>query len=102
MSRLALPAEPSVAVLPFATIGGGGDVDYFSIGLTNDLITDLSKFHGLFVSASNSAFKFQGGAASVKEAAGKLGVRYVLNGSAQHSRCGCLLQSTCPGGFSRT
>ena len=85
VTRLELPAEPSVAVLPFQTIGGDGTVDYFSNGLTNDLITDLSRFHGLFVSASNSSFAFQGSAVSAEDAAEQLGVRYVLKGSAQHA-----------------
>jgi adenylate cyclase len=82
---LALPAEPSLAVLPFQAIGEDDSVDYFSNGLTNDLITDLSKFEKLFISASNSVFSYQNKLSSVKQTAAELGVRYILQGSAQQS-----------------
>ena len=83
--HLPLPAEPSLAVLPFQAIGEDDSVDYFSSGLTNDLITDLSKFEKLFVSASNSVFSYQNKSSSVKQTAEELGVRYILQGSAQQS-----------------
>jgi adenylate cyclase len=76
-----LPDRPSIAVLPFANISGDPEQEYFSDGITEDLITDLSKVSGLFVIARNSVFTFKGMAVKVKELGKKLGVRYVLEGS---------------------
>jgi TolB-like protein/class 3 adenylate cyclase len=78
-----LPAKPSIAVLPFQVIGDQKDTQYFLDGLTNDLTTDLSRFHGLFVSASHSVFELKEQKLSVKEIGQRLGVRYVLQGSAR-------------------
>jgi TolB-like protein len=76
-----LPDRPSIAVLPFVNISGDPEQEYFSDGITEDLITDLSKASGLFVIARNSVFTFKGMAVRVKELGQKLGVRYVLEGS---------------------
>jgi adenylate cyclase len=76
-----LPDRPSIAVLPFANISGDPEQEYFSDGITEDLITDLSKISGLFVIARNSVFTFKGMAVKEKELGKKLGVRYVLEGS---------------------
>jgi adenylate cyclase len=72
---------PSIAVLPFQNVGGDAKEDYFSDGITNDLITDLSRFSNLFVVASNSVFTYKGKAVDIKEVGHDLGVRYVLEGS---------------------
>jgi adenylate cyclase len=82
---LPLPDKPSIAVLPFRTIGTGEEAAYFSNGLTNDLITDLSRFGELFVSASNSVFAYQGKAVSTADVGRELGVRYILQGSVQQA-----------------
>jgi adenylate cyclase len=76
-----LPDRPSIAVLPFVNISGDPEQEYFSDGITEDLITDLSKVSGLFVIARNSVFTFKGMAVEVKELGKKLGVGYVLEGS---------------------
>ncbi|MFQ6023120.1 MAG: adenylate/guanylate cyclase domain-containing protein [Acidiferrobacterales bacterium] len=78
-----LPAKPSIAVLPFNNLSGDPEQDYFSDGITNDLITDLSKLSDLFVIASNSVFTYKGRAVKVQEVSRDLGVRYVLEGSIQ-------------------
>ena len=87
-SGAVLPAaahKASIAVLPFKNIGGDPEQEYFSEGMTNDIITDLSKFHELFVIASNTVFTYKGKAASIEAVAQDLGVRYVLEGSVQKS-----------------
>ena len=76
---------PSIAVLPFQTLSNESTQDYFSDGVTNDIITDLSKFSNLLVIASNSVFTYKGKPVSVKEVGQELGVRYVLEGSIQKS-----------------
>jgi adenylate cyclase len=76
-------ALPSIAVLPFLNLGGDAKQDYFSDGITNDIITDLSRFSNLFVIASNSVFTYKGKAVDIKEVGRDLGVRYVLEGSIQ-------------------
>jgi TolB-like protein/DNA-binding SARP family transcriptional activator len=76
-----LPAAPSIAVLPFDNLSDDPEWFYFADGLTNDIITDLSKFSILFVIASDSSSRYKGGAVQVKEVARDLGVRYVLKGS---------------------
>jgi len=82
---LALPTRPSIAVLPFENMGGDPEQAYFADGLTEDLITDLSKVSGLFVIARNSTFVYKGKAADVRDVARALGVRYVLEGSVRRS-----------------
>jgi len=78
---LAVPAKPSIAVLPFANLSGDPAQDYFSDGMTEVLITDLSKVADLFVIARNSVFTYKGKAVEVSRVGKELGVRYVLEGS---------------------
>ncbi len=78
---LALPDKPSIAVLPFVNMSEDPKQEYFSDGMTEDLITDLSKLSDLFVIARNSVFTYKGKAVDVEEVSWKLGVRYVLEGS---------------------
>jgi adenylate cyclase len=81
-----LPEKPSVAVLPFVNMSRDSDQEYFSDGITEDLITDLSKISGLFVIARNSVFTYKGKAVKVQEVVSReLGVRYVLEGSVRKS-----------------
>jgi len=80
-----LPEKPSVAVLPFVNMSRDSDQEYFSDGITEDLITDLSKISGLFVIARNSVFIYKGKAVKVQEVSRDLGVRYVLEGSVRKS-----------------
>jgi adenylate cyclase len=77
----ALPHKPSIAVLPFANMSGDAEQEYFSDGMTEDLITDLSKVSGLFIIARNSSFVYKGRSAKVQEIGRDLGVRFVLEGS---------------------
>jgi len=76
-----LPNKPSVAVLPFANLSDDPAQDYFADGMTEDLITDLSKISDLFVIARNSSFAYKGQQVKVRQVAEELGVRYVLEGS---------------------
>ena len=76
-----LQDRPSIVVLPFANISGDPEQVYFSDGITEDIITDLSKISGLFVIARNSAFTYKGKAVRVQDVTRQLGVRYVLEGS---------------------
>ncbi len=76
-----LPDKPSIAVLPFINLSDDKNQEYFVDGMTEDLITDLSKLSGLFVVARNSVFTYKGRAVKVREVAEDLGVRYVLEGS---------------------
>jgi adenylate cyclase len=76
-----LPDKPSIAVLPFTNMSGDPEQEYFSDGITEDLITDLSKLSGLFVIARTSVFIYKGKAAEMAEVSRKLGVRYVVEGS---------------------
>jgi adenylate cyclase len=74
-------SNASVAVLPFVNMSGDPEQEYFSDGITEDLITDLSKISGLFVPARNSMFTYKGAAVKPQRLCGELGVRYVLEGS---------------------
>ncbi|TPI26595.1 adenylate cyclase [Mesorhizobium sp. B3-2-1] len=80
---LPLPDKPSIAVLPFVNFSNDAGQDSFCDGLTEDLITDLSRISGLFVIARNSTFAYKGKAMDVRAIAGELGVRYLLEGSAR-------------------
>lgn len=82
---LPLPGKPSIAVLPFVNISNDPGQDSFADGLTEDLITDLSRHSGLFVIARNSAFAYKGKAMDVRAIAEGLGVRYLLEGSARRA-----------------
>src|SRR5260370_14086109 len=75
------PHKPSIAVLPFANMSGDAEQEYFTDGMTEDLITDLSKVSGLFVIARNSSFVYKGRSAKVQEIGHDMVVRYVLEGS---------------------
>ena len=75
--------KPSIAVLPFQNLSAESGQEYFSDGITNDIITDLSRFSNLLVIASNSVFAYKGKAVNVKDIGRDLGVRYVLEGSVQ-------------------
>ncbi len=75
----------SIAVLPFANLSGDPDQDYFAEGITEDIITDLSKYGSFFVISRNSTFTYKGTAVNVKDVARELGVQYVLEGSVQKS-----------------
>jgi adenylate cyclase len=79
--ELRLPDRPSVAVLPFVNMSGDPEQEYFSDGITEDLITDLSKISALFVIARISVFAYKGKAAKVQEVSRDLGVRFLLEGS---------------------
>lgn len=72
---------PSIAVLPFANLGGDPEQDFFADGITEDIITALARLRWLFVIARNSSFVYKGRAADVRQVARDLGVRYVLEGS---------------------
>ena len=78
---LALPDKPSIAVLPFQNMSGDPEQEYFSDGMTEDLITDLSKASGLFVIARNSSFAYKGRSVKAQEIGRDLGVRFLLEGS---------------------
>jgi adenylate cyclase len=78
---LPLPEKPSIAVLPFTNMSGDGEQDYFSDGITEDLITALSKIRWFFVISRNSTFTYKGQAVEVTQVARELGVRYVIEGS---------------------
>ena len=79
--ELELPDKPSIAVLPFTNMSGDPEQEYCADGITEDLITDLSKASGLFVISRNSSFTYKGRAVNVSEVGRDLGVRYVLEGS---------------------
>ncbi len=73
--------RPSIAVLPFVNMSGDPEQEYFSDGITEDIITDLSKVSGLFVVARNTAFTYKGKHVDVQEVAKRLGVNFILEGS---------------------
>ncbi|MGE0117361.1 MAG: adenylate/guanylate cyclase domain-containing protein [Dongiaceae bacterium] len=77
----AVPTKPSIAVLPFANLSGDPEQEYFSDGISEDIIAGLARLHWLFVIARNSSFTFKGKVADVKEIGKSLGVRYLLEGS---------------------
>ncbi len=78
---LALPDKPSIAVLPFANMSGDPEQEYFSDGITEDIITALSRFRSLFVIARNSSFSYKGKSVKVQEIGRDLGVAYIVEGS---------------------
>jgi adenylate cyclase len=91
LASLTKPAIPlsdraSIAVLPFKNLSGDPEQEYFSDGITNDIITDLSKFRELLVIASNTVFTYKDKPVKVQQISGELGVRYVLEGSVQKLR----------------
>jgi adenylate cyclase len=82
---LALPDKPSVAVLAFDNMSGDPDQEYFSDGVAEDIITELSHSRSLFVVARNSSFTYKSRPVDVKQIARELGVRYVVEGSVRRS-----------------
>jgi adenylate cyclase len=82
---LPLPDKPSIAVLAFTNMSGDPEQEYFSDGIADDIITELSRSRSLFVIARNSSFTYRGRAVDVRQAARELGVRYVLEGSVRRS-----------------
>src|SRR3954454_9384273 len=78
---LAFPDKPSIAVLAFTNMSGDPDQGYFSDGITEDIITGLSRFSELFVIARNSSFQYKGKSPDIRQVGRELGVRYVLEGS---------------------
>jgi adenylate cyclase len=77
------PHIPPIAVLPFKNLSGDSEQEYFSDGITNDIITALSKFSNLLVIASNTVFTYKGKAVKVQDVGRELGIRYVVEGSVQ-------------------
>jgi TolB-like protein len=77
----ATPEKPSIAILPFVNMSGDPQQEYFSDGFTEDIITELSRFHSLTVIARNSSFAFRDKPAKVQEIAKELGVAYIVEGS---------------------
>ena len=80
-----LPQKPSIAVLAFNNMSGDPEQEYFSDGLSEDIITELSRFSELFVIARNSSFAFKGQSIDIKDVAAKLGVQYIVEGSVRKS-----------------
>jgi adenylate cyclase len=78
-----MPDKPSIAVLPFVNMSRDPEQEYFSDGMTEEIITALSKVPNLFVIARNSTFTYKGKAVKIKQVSEELGVRYVLEGSVQ-------------------
>ena len=83
---LPLPDKPSIAVLPFVNMSGDPEQEFFADGMTEDLITTLSRILGLFVIARTSSFMYKDKAIDVKQVSRDLGVRYVLGGSVRTAR----------------
>ena len=84
-SGLALPEKPSIAVLPFDNMSGDPVQEYFVDGMTEEIITGLSRIRWLFVIARNSSFTYKGHPVDVKQAGREMGVRYLLEGSVRKS-----------------
>jgi len=80
-----LPDRPSIAVLAFTNLSGDPRQEYFSDGITEDIITELSRSSELFVIARNSAFQYKGRSVDLREVGQQLGVRYILEGSIQRA-----------------
>ena len=80
-AELPLPDKPSIAVLPFTNMSNDPEQEYFGDGLTDDIITDLSKISGLFVIARNSVFAYKGQTINIPEVGRALGVSHVLESS---------------------
>jgi len=81
----AAPRKPSIAVLPFANMSGDAEQEYFSEGVTEDIITNLSRNRAFFVISRSTSFTYKGPAVDVAKVAAELGVRYVLEGSVRRA-----------------
>ena len=77
--------KPSIIVLPFTNMSGAAEQEFFADGLTEDVLTDLSRFRELFVISRNTSFKYKGQAVDVKKVARELGVQYVVEGSVRRA-----------------
>jgi TolB-like protein len=84
-TALALPDRPSIAVLPFTDVSGGAEPDYFGDGMTEEIITALSRVRWFFVIARHSSFAYRNKGMDAKQIARELGVRYVLAGSVRRA-----------------
>jgi TolB-like protein len=84
-NTLPLPDRPSIAVLPLDNLSGDPGQQYFSDGVSEDIITELSRFRSLFVIARNSSFRYRGGDVEIARVGRELGVQYVVEGSIQRS-----------------
>ncbi len=82
---LELPTKPSIAVLPFKNLSGDPEQEYFSDGITEDIITALSRIRQFFVIAANSTFAYKGTSPDVRQVSKELGARYILEGSVRKS-----------------
>jgi adenylate cyclase len=80
-----LPDKPSIAVLPFNNMSGDPEQEYFSDGITEDIITELARFNSLFVIARNSPFHYKGQSPKIQDVGRELGVQYVVEGSVRTS-----------------
>ena len=80
-----LPQKPSIAVLPFANMSGDAEQEYFSEGITEDIITNLSHNHSFFVISRSASFTYKGPGVDVGKVGRELGVRYVLEGSVRRA-----------------
>ena len=79
------PDKPSVAILPFANLSNDPEQEFFSDGITEDIITDMSNVSGLFVLSRNTVFAYKGRAQNLERIARELGVAYVVEGSVRKS-----------------
>jgi TolB-like protein len=84
-AALARPDKPSIAVLPLTNMSGDPEQEYFSDGITEDIITELARFSTLFVIARHSSFAFKGAKLDITEVGRKLGVQYVVEGSVRRA-----------------
>ena len=80
-----LPGKPSIAVLPFTNMSGDPEQEYFSDGITEDIITELARFRSLFVIARHSSFTFRGQSPDLQSIGKKLGVQYIVEGSVRRA-----------------
>ena len=102
LTALSLPDKPSIAVLPFTNMSTDPEQEYFGDGITDDIITDLSKLSDLFVIARNSTFTYKGRAVKVADVGRELGVQHVLEGRVRKAgnriRINVQLLDACSGG----
>ncbi|MDJ0778780.1 MAG: tetratricopeptide repeat protein [Gammaproteobacteria bacterium] len=82
---LELPAKPSIAILPFDNMSNDPEQEFFAEGISEDIITELSKFRSFFVIARNSSFSFKGQSLNARQIGSNLGVRYVVEGSVRRA-----------------
>ena len=88
-SGVAEADKPSIAVLPFNNMSGDPEQEYFSDGISEDIITDLSKISGLFVVGRNTSFGYKGMSPQLQQVASDLGVKFLLEGSVRKAGNGC-------------